>query len=76
MFNTLTDQVVLTSRSLLEVYIGIVKCYPLCCSNINKFLIMIQTLFPIDIYSKPRIITQDIITRTVKPFKGLLQRGF
>jgi len=36
---------------------------------------MIQTLFPININSTPRIITQDIITLTVNLFNGLFQTG-
>jgi len=74
-FNNLTIQVVLTSRSLLDVYIGIVKYYPVCCNNIERRLIKIQTLFPININSTPRIITQHIFTLTVNLFKGFFLSG-
>jgi len=74
-FNTLKIYVVLTSRSLLDVYIGIVKYYPLCDNNIERHLIKIQTLFPININSTPLIITQHIITLTINLFNGLFLSG-
>jgi hypothetical protein len=74
-FNTPTIQIDLTSRSLLDVYIGIVKCYPLCCNYIKGLLIKIQTVFPIYIKSTSRNITQNIITLTVNIFHRLPQSG-
>jgi hypothetical protein len=74
-FNTLTIQVVLTSRSLSDVYIGIVKYYPLCCNKIERLLIKVQTLFPIDINSTLQIISADIITRTFNLINGLFHSG-
>jgi len=70
-FNTVTIQVVLTSRSLLDIYIGIVKCCPQYCNYIKGHLIKNQTLFPIYIKSAQRIITQYTVILTVIFFHRL-----
>jgi hypothetical protein len=68
MFSALTIQEDLTLCRLLDIYTGIVKCYPPCCNYIDRLLIKIQTLFPNYIKSTARIKTQDIITLTVNYF--------
>jgi len=52
-----------------------VKYFPLCCNNIEKLPIKIQTLFHNYIKSILRIITQDIITLTDTLLNRLFQSG-